>query len=519
VSTLLEEQPPLVLPTRAPHAETLAASVIILLVMTVAQRMIGFGRGILFVRWLQPEQLGEWDVAFAFLNLAGPLVVLGLPGSFGRYVEYFRQRGQFHTFLRRTAYVTAAASLIATLAIVFNRDWFSQLIFGIDTEGTLVVWLAVCLVAVILHNFLTALFIAVRMYRVVTALQFLQGLGFAAISVGLLILRPQGATSVVIGYAAASFLAALASIGWLLRLSTTATDDGAPVPQGSFWARLVPFAIWMWVTNLISNVFDLVDRYMIVHHSGMSPDEALRQVGYYHSSRIIPLLFVGVAALLASMITPHLTTDWEVGRRDAVVRRLNFVLKAMSLVLLAASVAVLFVAPALFTIGFQNKFQGGLEVLPCTLAYCAWFGVFAVAQNYLWCAERAALSSLPLVAGLVLNVALNLFWLPRYGLPGAVWATTISNLLALVLTYNFSRRHGMRVELGTWVFSLAIGALCFGPWVGLAALVAVVAAAAWSDRLFTREEKRELQVGWNHGIQVVRDLPRRLIPTAATRDV
>jgi O-antigen/teichoic acid export membrane protein len=515
---LLEDELAMVEPNHAPHAETLAASVIILLVMTVAQRVIGFGRGILFVRWLQPEQLGQWDVAFAFLNLAGPLVVLGLPGSFGRYAEYFRQRGQFHTFLRRTAYVTAAASLIATLAMVFNRAWFSQLIFGINTEGTLIAWLAVCLVAVILHNFLTALFIAVRMYRVVTILQFLQGLGFAAISVGLLMLWPQGPTSVVIGYAAASLLASLASIGWLVRLSSSTVDEGEPVPQRSFWRRLIPFAVWMWVTNLISNVFDLVDRYMIVHHSGMSPDEALRQVGYYHSSRIIPLLFVGVAALLASMITPHLTTDWELGRREAVVRRLNFVLKSMSLVLLAASVAVLFVAPTLFAIGFQNKFQGGLDVLPCTLAYCAWFGIFAVAQNYLWCAERAALSSLPLVAGLVLNIVLNLFWLPRYGLPGAVWATTISNLLALVVTFQFSQRHGMRVELGTWVFALAIGGMCFGAWAGLAALVVVVVATVFSDRLFTHDEKLELLAGWNHGVQRLRDVFRRCLPAAPVRD-
>jgi O-antigen/teichoic acid export membrane protein len=394
----------------------------------------------------------------------------------------------------------------------------SQLIFGSDAETSLVVWLAVCLTAVIVHNFLTALFIAVRMYRVVTALQFLQGLGFAAISVGLLVYWPQGATSVVIGYAVATTLAAAASLGWLTRLSVSEVDSGAPVPQRAFWARLVPFAVWMWVTNLISNVFDLVDRYMIVHHGGMSPDEALRQVGYYHSSRIIPLLFVGVAALFASMITPHLTTDWEVGRRASVVRRLNFSLKLLALTLLAASVAVLFVAPTLFRVGFQNKFQGGLDVLPCTLAYCAWFGLFAVAQNYLWCAERAALSSLPLVVGLVLNIVLNLFWLPLYGLPGAVWATTISNLVALILTYEFSRQHGMRVDLGTWTFSLAIGGLCFGAWTGLVSLVAVAVVTVASDWLFTREEKLQLGECLADGMHRLHTLRRRLFSPLVKSD-
>src|SRR5580704_8365613 len=101
-----------------PRGDTLAASVVLLLVMTAVQRLIGFGRGILFCRWLEPEQLGQWDVAFGFLNLAAPLAVMGLPGSFGRYVEYFRQRSQFHIFLRRTAAASAATSLIVVVAMV-----------------------------------------------------------------------------------------------------------------------------------------------------------------------------------------------------------------------------------------------------------------------------------------------------------------------------------------------------------------------------------------------------------------
>jgi len=513
MSMVLDEPLELEAPVRAPHAETLAASVVILLSMTVAQRVIGFLRGVLFCRWLSLEELGQWDMAFAYLNLAAPLMVLGLPGSFGRYVEYFRQRGQFHLFLRRTAIVTGAASIMALVAMIFARGWFSDLIFGTSSETTLTVWLAACLVAVILHNFLTALFIAVRMYRVVTALQFAQGLGFAVISLALLSVHPQGATSAVIGYTLATLLAAAVSIGWLSRLVRSEAKTPTTDRQRDFWMRLLPFAVWMWVTNLISNVFDLVDRYMIVHHSGMSPDEALRQVGNYHSSRIIPLLFVGVAALFASMITPHLTTDWEVGRRESVVRRLNLALKLLAITLLAASTAVLFVAPPLFEVALRNKFQGGLEVLPCTLAYCAWFGLFAVAQNYLWCAERAALSNLPLLVGLILNVLLNLLWLPAYGLPGAVWATTVSNLAAMLLTYEFSRRHGMQIDAGTWIASLAIGGLCLGPWTALAALAVVGFLALATNRLLHADEKQQLLEALHAGLDRAGAVARRILPS------
>src|SRR4029079_4162150 len=115
----------------------------------------------------------------------------------------------------------------------------------------------------------------------------------------------------------------------------------------------------------------------------------------------------------------------------------------------------------LFEVAFQNKYQGGMVVLPWTLAYCTWFGTIAVAQNYLWCAERAALGSLSLVVGLLLNISLNLVLLPRFGLQGAVWSTTAANLVTLALTYEFSRRYGMRVDRGTWLLTLAPLCLVF----------------------------------------------------------
>src|SRR6188508_2816573 len=98
--------------------DTLAASVTILLVANVVQRSIGFGRGILFCRWLTPDELGTWDMAYSFLLLAAPVIVLGLPGCFGRYLERYRQRGQLRTFLRRAVTWTATLTVIACAAII-----------------------------------------------------------------------------------------------------------------------------------------------------------------------------------------------------------------------------------------------------------------------------------------------------------------------------------------------------------------------------------------------------------------
>ncbi len=68
----------------APRGDSLLAGVAFMLVLNVVQRGVGFVRGLLFCRFLADDALGQFSLANSFLVLAAPLVVLGLPGSFGR---------------------------------------------------------------------------------------------------------------------------------------------------------------------------------------------------------------------------------------------------------------------------------------------------------------------------------------------------------------------------------------------------------------------------------------------------
>ncbi len=128
-----------------PGSDTLADSVLMLLGLTVVQRLVGFGRAVLFCRWLSAEQLGLWDMTFSFLLVAAPLSVAAIPGAFGRYLEYYRQRGQLRTFLRRTFLACAGLAAAACLLIVLARRWFSSLLFGTADQADLVALAAGCL--------------------------------------------------------------------------------------------------------------------------------------------------------------------------------------------------------------------------------------------------------------------------------------------------------------------------------------------------------------------------------------
>jgi O-antigen/teichoic acid export membrane protein len=320
-------------------------------------------------------------------------------------------------------------------------------------------------------------------------MHFCQSLLFAAISLAMLWLRAFDAESVVIGYGAACLVSAAVTLVWKgpALAAETSPDDG--VPHREFWPTLVRFAVWIWMTNFLCHLFAVVDRYMLVHWSGLENAEALALVGHYHASRIVPLLFLSVADMLTGVVTPYLSHDWEAGARQRVSDHLNLILKFASLVMFAGGVLVLLVAPILFHYAFDRRYDEGLRIMPWPMTYCVWYGLLLVAQNYLWCAEKAKLATLPILAGLLANIAINVLLIPAWGLLGAVISTTVATGLALAVLYLINRRIGMQIQPGLIWLTIAPAAMCGGALCGLAGFAAVVAALPFSRTLINQNER------------------------------
>jgi len=482
-------------PAATLRADTLADSVLILLVLMVVQRLIGFCRAVLFCRWLDRSELGQWDITFGFLMLAGPLAVMTVSSSLGRYVQFFSQRRQLRSLLKRTAAACAVLGSCSLALMVFFPTWFARLIYGEPDQARQVWLVAGVLGAVIVSNYFVDLCTALRNVRLIAGLQLFNSIVFAVLGTGLLVAWRCSAASVILAYGVACLLSSTLGVGWLLRSWHALPQDGAPPTHFELWSKLLPFTASIWATSLLTNLFDITDRYMILHFSPGTPAESLALVGDYHSSRLVPLLLVSVAQFLTPMITPHLSEDWEQGRRERVSQRLNLLVKLAALAMSLASAIVLVAAPLLFGLALRGKFAGGLVVLPLTLTYCTWFGISSLAQNYLWCAEKARLGGLAFLVGLVLNAGLNMLLLPRLGLTGAALATAAANFVALAMILGMSCRLGFRLDGGTCTLLAIPLVFWLGPWVTLIALATVGLQALVTDRIFSHDEKQQLVAG------------------------
>lgn len=224
-------------------ADSLALGMVFLLSLTVVQRVVGLVRNLFFCRLLDEEQLGLWSIGFSFLLLAAPVAVLGLPGSFGRYLEYYRQRGQLRDFLRYTTWASAILAIASVAGVCLARDWFAWFIYTDASLGTLVLCLAGALLAAIGFNFIVELLTALRQVRAVSLMQFASSLIFTAVGLVLLGGTRLGAQGIVVAFAVSYVLPCLAVLPYLSRLKLGADAGSVPLSGHDMWRKLLPFEL------------------------------------------------------------------------------------------------------------------------------------------------------------------------------------------------------------------------------------------------------------------------------------
>lgn len=414
-------------------------------------------------------------MAFSFLLLAAPVAVLGLPGCFGRYLVRYRDAGQLKLFLRRTTAWTFGLAAVAIGLIATQREAFALLVFGDTERSFLILLMAGCLATVILHHFLEAVFAGLQLFRVVSTMHFCQSMVFAVAALSLTAFWEASAAAIIVGYAIGCTVSAIGVCCWAALRNSEAPAEGQDLSHREFWPPLLQFAVGVWIANLLGNLFGIIDRYMILHFGNFTSNEALEQIGNYHTSCVVPVLLISVANLLVGAVTPHLSHDWERGDTQRVSQRLNGLLQWTAAGMLAIGAAALWFCPLLFEYAFEGKYATGLAVLPWTIASCLWFSLLILSQTYAWCAEKTRAASISLAVGLVVNVGLNLLWLPTWGLAGAVAATAVATLLALFVQLTVNNRIGMSVPPMTLLLCGAPGMIILGTLPATAAAIGVLA--------------------------------------------
>ncbi len=451
-------------------ADSLAVGMLVMLAMTIIQRAIGFFRSIWICRMLDDTVVGQWAMAFGFILLVTPVMMLGIPGSLPRYSEHFRMRGHLPQFVRRLALTTFCLTVCFFFAVWLVPDSLAWFIFLEPANTNLIYSVGFAVGVISAFYFVNELLNGLRQVRVVSLMQFVQSISFTAIAIAALCMG-YGLISIVLSFAAASLIALVPGL-WVLRKGWRGLPaSDTPFKAPAMWKRMLPYAAALWAMNLLCNTFDLSDRYMILHFTPGGEEVGQSAVGQYHSGRMFPVLIISLGAMISGVLMPYLSADWEQGKRQAVRDRLRRVLLGVSAFFTFCGIATMVLAPWMFSVLLQGRYDDGLTLMPMAFVFCTWSATATIAEVYLLVVEKGKYIAIATGVGLAANIALNALLLPIWGLHGAVVATLASHGVVLLGVWVAMAKTGFKFDRTVLYVTLMPATLLAGPWIAAACVL------------------------------------------------
>ena len=445
-----------------------------------ASNLVLFLLGFLAARWLAPTAFGEYSTAFAFVGLFRLLPDFGM--SYASTLAISRDRSlAARTAANLLGFQAVLSALTLALCLALGRALYRD-----------VTWIAVLVLS--LDLVLKALKSTLRWL-----LKGLERFGVEALS--LLLER-----TAILALGAASLAAGGGVVGFVLAFVAVRLFDTAGL-AAYIHARVLPLRlafdrrVWMDLfrrglpfayAGLMITLFFQVDAVMLEAMRGA------REVGFYRAPVLVLEGLTLVPRVLSYALIPTMAA-LHPGDAAAVTELYRRGCKYLLLAGLPAAAFGALASGPFIALLFGPAYAPSVAAAQVLLPAAAFMFLSNFGETTLACVNRWGTIVVVSTACLVLNVALNLAWIPTYGYHGAAWATLVTEGAYFLLGAVALALYGHPVQWPSLVFRPALATAAFAAvlWAarGLplfaASLLACAAFAAATVvlRIWDRQER------------------------------
>ncbi|MBX3414276.1 MAG: lipopolysaccharide biosynthesis protein [Pirellulales bacterium] len=487
--------------------ESLATSIALGILLTVVARFAGLGRGVFFARWMDRAELGSWSLAYNAISVVSFFLLLGLPGALSRYVERHRREGRLRSFLIRTLVAGLGVGVAACLVGMIFASPLARFFFDDSQRITLMALTALGTFSLVATNLVQGVFQGLRLSRINSLVQMGQSIGFALLGAVVLLLWRDDAIGSAWAYLLSAVVVMLPQTWLLYVYLRTLSPSPAAGANEPIWRPMLIYSFGTWSAGGLSELWRVVDRWLLVHDGAGETVERLAQIGSYYIVEMITLPLLTLAVQISILVLPHIVHLYEDGRDADAQRLVRLSTKLVVLMLVFGSYLLVTMKHFLLVTVFDDTSGQGLAIFEFVLMAMIAASAHYMLRSYVLCRERVWFTAAGWGVGLAANLALAAILIPRYELVGATLATMISAQIALVTIVWLSRIGGLAIEarlVGVLVLPLVLLA---PPLATAAALGALVVVAATTHLVFDPQEKQQLRDKLNAAS--ARFLPRR----------
>lgn len=417
---------------RSNTSDAFSDRVLVLFLAQVLTAGLGIFNGFFLARLIGPSGKGDYYLLTFLPPTLMVLCQLGLPPAFG----FFSARGFTRGLVVRTVVLTGFISIPVLLMMWALLPVLQEtILYGLGTVAIVVPLLALPL---LLHaTFTTAIVFgrqAVRWAALVSICVSISATSLILILAGVLGLGVWGALIAFV------LTAAIQAVGFLLGASRVSRSRSA---AGSVSYRdLLRYGLPLYPGSLTSFFGYRADVYLL---AWMLADPSA-PLGYYSMAVSMAELVFFLPNAVGTFFFPHVAgaSREDSDRQVPFVSRVTLVMTgAVGLALLPlASAAILILLPA-----FRPSLPALYVLLPGVVA----MSISKVLDSYVLGLGRSGLVSVVSILAFVVNVILNLFLIPRYGIVGAAGASLVSYTLSSIMYSVIAARLAGARPIDFWI--------------------------------------------------------------------
>lgn len=397
---------------------------------------------------LSRSDYGALAVLNTVIALLAGITQFGLNAAFTRAYnfDYEAQRDRLDV-LSTTVVLLSLISILTAFSVVIAAPWLSSLLLGSSSFTALV---RVVAVVVLMQNL------------ALPGLAWLhaenRAILFSTVSM-LNLLVTAVSTIVFVGVLHMGIAGALLAIG-----SGYAVIVVCTLPIIVLWAGLrlrfdIAWGMLIFgfpnVINLVSGwVLQLSDRYLLSHYGSLS-QTASYAVAYT------------LGGVLSSVIIAPFSLAWwsimfPIAKRDDAPRIFRLIFRWFSFALLLAAFGLSRIGIIILDLFFPPAYHASAPIIPIIALSILFNGLYVVVSAGISLQRKTWLAAIFFTLSALINVGLNLFFIPAYGAMGAAFSTLIAYAALALMGYIANQRlYPVPFEIGRFIAALVVGLVLY----------------------------------------------------------
>ena len=234
----------------------------------------------------------------------------------------------------------------------------------------------------------------------------------------------------VIIYSKSVLLLLLAYLLQMLLLSLTSyfslkkLTKNKLLPSINLLKKTSNYSIRLYITLFLSFLVLKIDVYFIEHILGN------KSLGIYSLAATLASNLILIIQVVIPLLLPKLS---EIKDTLEKVKKLMNILGYAFLLLLCINIFFMFFGKWIILMVFGDKYLNSVPIFKILLLASSVLSLEAILAQYYASIGKIKFLIYYWIVTLVLNIILNYYWIPNYGIDGAAWASLVSYFLILIL--------------------------------------------------------------------------------------